>query len=188
MDPRSPMNPYAPPQAATLPVGSVATAAARIEGPALVVTNQATFPPVCLKCGGVNAIEWRDQKFMYVPPWARFLGGLLQMAFAKRSRFQLPVCPPCHRQWKKWNWVMWLWIPGLVVAVAGASLTGSDSGNLGPAVLFGGMVLAGAGLVGLIAAMATRGKRVVYVTKIDKTHSWLRGVHETAMQAVVSGR
>jgi hypothetical protein len=184
-----PPNPYAPPQAPAMPAGYApgGNAPARIEGNTLVVANGTMFPPLCLKCGSTREIEWRDQKFLYVPPWARFLGYLLQLVFAKRSRFNLPVCQPCHKRWKTWNRVAALvWIPGAFLTVAGVAALQTDVGDFGLLVLAAGLCLALAGLVGVVVALIMRGRRGVYAVKIDKTHSWLRGVHGTAMQAVTA--
>jgi hypothetical protein len=187
MDPHPTMNPYAPPKAPITPVGRDPSASARIEGRALVLANGATLPPVCLKCGGAEAIEWREQRFKHVPPWARLLGVLFQELLAKRSRFRLPLCSRCHEQWRKWNRIVWLvWMPGIVLTLLGVASLSAAPGDFGLYVLLVGLALAGAGLVGGIVALVLRQKRIVYAARVNDSHSWLHGVHESAMQAIVA--
>jgi hypothetical protein len=186
MNPYPGQNPYAAPQAQVMPAGyAPGYAPARIEGNLLVVANGSTFPPVCLKCGNNQAIEWRDQKYTYIPPWARMFGWLIQMLVAKRSRFQIPVCQPCNKEWKKWTLITALsWLPGMLLIVLGVILASADVGEVGGPVAFLGFAVL---FVGLFVAIFLRNKRMVFATKIDKTHSWLRGIHQGAMQAVTMG-
>ena len=58
----------------------------------------------------------------------------------------------------------------------------ADAGIGAGLFLFGTLVF----LVGLIAALAIRSRKIVFPAKIDKTHSWLRGVHPMVLQAVSS--
>jgi hypothetical protein len=185
-----PVNPYAAPQAPIMPTGYGATPmSARVEGKALVVANGSAFPPLCLKCGTPQGLEWRDQKYTYVPPWARLFGALIQVFVMKRSRSKVPVCQPCNQQWKKANLLLWLAILGGVVlwifAGVGAGAAGEEAGGtigvvfgvLGFVVFFGG----------IIAFAIVRQKRVVSATRIDKQFTWLTGIHGNAIQAIVGG-
>jgi hypothetical protein len=185
MNPYAPQNPYAAPAAPVMPAGyAPGPSLARIEGQLLVVANGGTFPPVCLRCGATHPIEWRDQKFMYVPALARLLGALIQLMVAKRSRFNLPLCQACNAEWKKWNLFLGLsWLPGLfLIVVAGgvASALGGDAAVvvflLGLAVLLGG----------ILTAAVIRSRRTIVATKIDKTSTWLKGVAMQAQQAIVA--
>jgi hypothetical protein len=183
-------NPYAPPQAPIAPAGyGQVPMSARIEGTVLVVPNGAPFPHVCLKCATTQALEWRDQKYSYVPPWARLFGALIQVFVMKRSRFQLPICQSCHRVWKKWNLMMWLviaptlfvWFLAVVAAVAIDGDTGASvAGILG---VIGGLVF----VAGLIVVAIFRKKWVVSAIRIDKQFSWLSGVHANALAVVAGG-
>jgi hypothetical protein len=171
-----------------MPVGYAPGATlARIEGQLLVVANGAQLPPICMRCAATQAIEMRDQKFMYVPPWARLFGALIQLLVAKRSRFNLPLCHACNGQWKKWNLIAGLsWLPGLLLVLLGAvcSGAGADLEGLGAALLvIGALALLG----GLITALVMRGRRMITATKIDKTHTWMKGVALPAQQAIVDG-
>ncbi len=185
MNPYAPQNPYAAPQAPVMPAGyAPGQAAARIEGLLLVVANGAQLPPVCLRCAATHPIEWRDQKFMYVPPWARLLGALIQLLVAKRSRFNLPLCHSCNAQWKKWNLFLGLsWLPGLLLILLGAVCTGAGVDGAAAALyVIGSLVFLGA----LITAIVIRSRKMIMATKIDKTYTWLRGVALPAQQAVVA--
>jgi hypothetical protein len=169
-----------------MPVGYAPGATpAHVEGQLLVVANGAQLPPICLRCAATQSIEMRDQKFMYVPPWARLFGALIQLLVAKRSRFNLPLCHACNSQWKKWNLIAGLsWLPGLLLVVLGGVCSGADLEGLGAALLvIGSLALLGA----LITALVMRGRRMITATKIDKTHTWLKGVALPAQQAIVSG-
>jgi hypothetical protein len=184
-------NPYAPPQAPVMPAGygGGVPMSARVEGTTLVVPNGAPFPPVCLKCSTTQAIEWRDQKFSYVPPWARFFGALIQLFVMKRSRFQLPVCQSCHREWKKWNLFLWLAVlpPIFICVLAGvvATAVGGDAGASAATVLIVIGILAF--IAGLIVVAIFRKKKIVMATRIDKQFSWLLGVHANTIPAIVGG-
>jgi hypothetical protein len=134
-------------------------------------------------------VEWRDQKYTYVPPWARLFGALIQVFVMKRSRFQVPVCQPCHQRWKKANLLLWLALLGGIVlwifAGVGAGVAGDDAGAaigvtfgaLGFIVFFGG----------IIAYAIVRQKRAVSAIRIDTQFTWLTGVHESAIPVLVGG-
>ena len=183
-------NPYAAPQAPIMPGGYGATPmSARVEGNAVVVPNGAAFPQLCLKCATTQGLEWRDQKYTYVPPWARLFGALIQVFVMKRSRFQVPVCQSCHQGWKKANLLLWLGIGGGIVlcmiAAVGAGLGGDDAGPV-----LGGIFGVLAFLVffgGIIAYAIVRQKRAVSAIRIDKQFTWLTGIHANAIQAIVGG-
>jgi hypothetical protein len=182
-------NPYAPPQA---PTGYAANAAygpgghspsAYVEGKLLVAANGSTLPPMCMKCGAPPAV-WRAQNYTYTPPWAFFfLGWIGLLIFSKRSSFQVPLCAEHQAAWKKWNLLAGLsWLPGVVLWVLGGIVADSDAGIGAVFFLLGTLVF----FVGLITALVIRGRRIVFPAKIDKTHSWLRGVHANVLQAVSS--
>lgn len=176
-------NPYAAPQAPVMPAGYAPQGGMRVEGTSLVVANGSQFPAVCLKCGNNQGIQWRAQKYQYIPPWARFFGWLIQMLVAKRSQFQLPLCPPCNGVWKKWNLIAGLaWLPTLLIFFLGIALSAADS-DAGPIVLMIGIF---AFLGVLITTLVLRNKHIVTAVKIDKTHSWLRGIHQNAL-AMLTG-
>lgn len=179
-------NPYAPPQspmgapyAGAAPYGAPAQAA-HVEGKLLVAANGSTLPAMCLKCGG-HPTHWRAQKYQYTPPMAIFfLGWLGILIFNKRSSFQVPLCDAHLAEWKKWNLIAGLsWLPGIVLSVLGGAI-GDD---VGAVILMIGFFLF---FVGLIGALIVRSRKIVMPTKIDKTHSWLRGVHPSVLQAVSS--
>lgn len=185
MNPYAAQNPYAAPQAPVMPAGyAPAFSPARVDGKNLVVANGSTFPAVCLKCGTMHAVGWRDQKFQYVPRWAVLFAFWIQMLVAKRSRFQLPLCQPCGARWKKWNLMAGLsWLPGAGIWLLGGIASGAGADDAGGVLfLVGTLVL----LAGLVTALVLRNRHIIAPAKIDKTHSWLRGVHPTAMQAATS--
>lgn len=181
----NPYNPYAPPQAypqqpmmqqpmMQQPID------VRVEGAALVVPNGAPLPDVCLKCGTRHGIERRRQRFVFIPMWARFFGPLLMAIFQKRSEFQLPLCHACHAQWKKWNLIAGVsWLPGFLIVILGIAV-GDDVGG----------AIAGLGflpmLVVPIVMLILRLKRIVAVSKIDGTHSWLTKIHGGALQVIMN--
>ncbi|HEY1693427.1 MAG TPA: hypothetical protein VGG39_14770 [Polyangiaceae bacterium] len=181
-------NPYAPPQ---YPMGAPAPGVAaygapasdaRVEGKLLVAANGSALPAMCLKCGG-HPTHWRAQKYQYTPPMAIFfLGWLGILIFNKRSSFQVPLCEPHQAEWKKWNLYAGLsWLPGVVLSILG----GIIGGDAGAVILLLGFVLF---LGGLVTALIIRSRKIVMPTKIDKTHSWLRGIHANVLQAVATGR
>ena len=177
-------NPYAPPQ--QFPVGAPAYAqapyaaapSAHVEGKLLVAANGSALPAMCLKCGG-PAQHWRAQRYQYTPPWAFFFFGWLGvLIFSKRSSFQVPVCQEHQAAWKKWNLIAGLsWIPGVLFWAIGAAV-GDDVGAV--LLLVGTVVF----FAGLFAALIVRSRKIVMPRKIDKTHTWLRGVHPTVLDAV----
>jgi hypothetical protein len=183
-------NPYAAPQAQMMPASGYGQSpmGARMEGQTLVAANGSTFPPVCVKCGTVQGIEWRNQKFVFTPFWAwYFMGWIGYLIFTKRSRFAIPVCQPCHSQWKKWNLFLGLsfvplilfWVIGFAVAAAvddGAGIAG---------IMFTVGILAF--IAFFIVAIILRNKKAVSARRIDATYSWLVGVHPTALQAIMTG-
>ena len=181
----NPYAPYAPPppgggynQATALPTGL------RAEGALLVVPNGAPLPPICLKCAATQPIEWRAQKFSWVPPWARMFGALIQVFVVKRSRLNIPLCAACNRRWKMWTLLAALaWLPGVFLLVVGGALSSMDLDDFGAVVA----VLGGLLLVGFIVVIVLRQKRIIGAAKIDKTHTWLRGVHAQALQATTGG-
>jgi hypothetical protein len=173
-----------------MPTGyGAAPLGARVEGNAVVVANGGAFPPVCLKCATTQGLEWRDQRYTYVPPWARLFGALIQVFVMKRSRFQVPVCQPCHQRWKKANLLLWLAILGGVVlvifAAVGAGMADDDTGGVIAAVfgILAFLVFFG----GIIAYAIVRQKRAVSATRIDNQFTWLTGIHANAIQAIVGG-
>ena len=178
-------NPYAAPQAPVAGYGAPqGQPMAHVDGVSVVVANGSGMPPVCLKCGNAQGIQWRDANFRYVPPWARFFGWLIQALVVKKSRFSLPLCTPCNATWKKWTIILALsWIPGLLVLFLGLGLGSIDDG-LGAAVTMVGLLVM---VVGLVVAAVLRNRRTIWAGKIDKTHTWLRGVHAVATQALVQG-
>lgn len=186
MNPYAAQNPYAAPQAPVMPAGyAPGVSPLRVEGNLLVAANGSGLPAVCLKCGSTHGIGWRDQKFVWVPRWAVLFGALIQAIVAKRSRFNLPLCPPCTARWKKWNLIAWLsWLPGAFLFLVGVALSGVQAAGAAGALLaiFGVVIV----LAGLLTALVLRGRAVVYPTKIDKTHTWLRGVHANALQTMAA--
>jgi hypothetical protein len=185
MNPYAPQNPYAPPQAPVMPAGyAPGMSAARMEGELLVVTNGAQFPPVCLRCGATQPIEWRDQRFAYVPVWARFFGVLIQAIVTKRSRFNLPLCSPCNATWKKYNWMLGLsWIPGALFFVLAGVLGGAGADDDITLILFlVGLVVF---LAGLVTVAVLRARKIVQATKIDKTDTWMKGIALGAREAIL---
>jgi hypothetical protein len=182
-------NPYAPPQvpmgtpfAGAAPYAGAAAAACHVEGKLLVAANGSALPAMCLKCGG-HPTHWRAQKYQYTPPMAIFfLGWLGILIFNKRSSFQVPLCDPHLAQWKKWNLIAGLsWLPGVALSILGGVI-GDDVGAV--LMLVGFFVF----FVGLIGALIARSRKIVMPMKIDKTHSWLRGVHPAVLEAVSTGR
>lgn len=183
-------NPYAAPQAPQTgfgaPPGGYAPAGAtdvHVEGTKLVAANGIQLPPMCMKCGAAPT-HWRAQRYQYTPPWAFLvLGWIGVLAFSKRATFQIPLCETHRAEWKKWTLIAGLsWIPGLVL-IAVAAAIGDDT--VEPILVLVAVVLL---LGALIAALAMRGRRGVYPSKINATHSWLQGVHASVLQAVSTGQ
>jgi hypothetical protein len=181
------MNPYAPPQAPYAapyagPPGTPGAISARVEGKLLVAENGSALPAMCLKCGG-QPTHWRAQRYQYTPPMAIFfLGWLGILIFNKKSNFQVPLCEQHRADWRKWNVIAGLsWIPGVLFWILGAAL--ADQGAIGGVLLLLGTIFF---FVGLIGALIVRSRIIVMPTKIDKTHSWLRGVHANVLAAVSS--
>lgn len=179
-------NPYAPPQApmmapAYAPAPYGAAPSAHVEGKLLVAANGSALPAMCLKCGAHPA-HWRPVRYQYTPPWAIFfLGWLGILIFGKKSAFQIPLCQQHLAEWKKWNLIAWLsWLPGVFLFVLGA-VVGAASSDAGAVIALIGFPVF---FVGLFAALIIRSRKIVMTTKIDKTHSWLRGVHPNVLQAV----
>ncbi len=174
-------NPYAPPQA---PAGGPqwdphGSAVGRLDGNALVLPNGAALPSVCSKCATGAGLRPRNVKFSFVPAWARFFGPLIQVIVMKKSRFDVPLCEPCNAEWKKWNLFAWLAIlPGL--GLLGTSALLEDPGILAT-VSFVVM------LVALVTVLVLRKRRVVVATKIDKTHTWMTGLHDEMKRLAVGG-
>jgi hypothetical protein len=182
-------NPYAPPQA---PMGAPAYAqgpyaaapsTCHVEGKLLVAANGSGLPAMCLKCGGA-AQHWRAQRYQYTPPWAFFFFGWLGiLIFSKKSSFQVPLCQEHLADWKKWNLIAGLsWIPGVLLWVIGAAVADAAGGLGGVLLLLGTLVF----FVGLIGTLIVRSRKIVMPSKIDKTYSWLRGVHPTVLAAVAT--
>jgi hypothetical protein len=174
-------NPYAPPQTALgapQPPGWNPNGGAplgRIDGKAVVLPNGAPLPAICLKCAANSGLQARKVNFSFVPTWARFFGPLIQVIVMKKSKFELPLCQPCTAQWKRWNLFAWLAaIPGMLLAAIGAAM--SDGGL----VIAIGVV---AMLIPLVTVLVLRKRHVVIASKIDKTHTWLTGLHAEAMRA-----
>jgi hypothetical protein len=185
------VNPYAAPQAPVgVPAygpgpGGVHGASAYVDGTSLVAPNGSTLPAMCLKCGQ-QPTQWRQQAYQYTPPWAFFvLGWIGLLIFSKRSSFQVPLCQEHGATWKTWNLIAGVsWIPGVLFLVLGAMLSDGDSG-VGPGLIIAGTLLF---LVGLFTALILRSRKIVNATRIDKTYSWLRGVHPSVLQVVASGQ
>jgi hypothetical protein len=179
------MNPYAPPQAQVAPYAAAApqgVISARVEGKILVAENGSQLPAMCMKCGS-HPTHWRAQKYQYTPPMAIFfLGWLGILIFNKKSAFQVPLCEQHKAEWKKWNVIAGVsWIPGVLLWILG----GAVGGDVGAIMLLLGTVVF---FVGLLGALIVRSRMIVMPTKIDKTHSWLRGVHPTVLAAVSGQR
>jgi hypothetical protein len=181
-------NPYAPPQApmaapvyGQMPYG--APPSAYVEGKLLVAANGSPLPAMCMKCGG-HPTNWRPVRYQYTPPWAFLvLGWIGILIFSKRASFQMPLCQQHLAEWKKWNLIAGLsWIPGVILWVLGAGIAGA-SGDVGAVLLLLGIPLF---FVGLITCLIIRSRKIVMPTKIDNTHSWLRGVHPVVLQAVAT--
>jgi hypothetical protein len=177
-------NPYAPPQApvanAGYGPGPYGPPSARVEGKLLVAANGSPLPAMCLKCGG-QPTHWRPQNYRYTPPWAMFMGWIGLLIFSKKSNFQVPLCEQHRASWKKWNLIAGLsCLPGVLLCVLGLALTG-ESSDAGAGLFIVGLL---SFLVGLIGTLIVRSRMIVMPTKIDKTHSWLRGVHPTVLQFV----
>lgn len=180
------MNPYAPPQAQYAPYAAQPGAGqqvnAHVEGKLLVAANGSALPAMCLKCGN-HPTTWRAQKYQYTPPMAIFfLGWLGILIFNKKSQFQVPLCEQHRADWKKWNVIAGLsWVPGVLFWILG----GAIGGDVGAIMLLVGTLVF---FVGLIGALIVRSFKIVMPSKIDKTHSWLRGVHPNVLAAVSQQR
>jgi hypothetical protein len=183
-------NPYAPPQAPMAPSYpqqapyGQAVPDVRVEGKSLVAANGWALPGVCLKCGA-HPTHWRAQRYQYTPPWAFFFFGWIGvLIFSKKSSFQVPLCEQHRAEWKKWNLIAGLsWLPGVLMWVVGfvlASGGGSAAAAGGMFLLLGTLVF----FVGLFTALILRNRKTVMPSKIDRTHTWLRGVHPMVLQAV----
>jgi hypothetical protein len=136
-----------------------------------------------MKCGGAPT-HWRAQRYQYTPPAAVFfLGWLGILIFNKKSSFQVPLCEAHRVEWKKWNLLAGLsWIPGVLLLIAGGAVGTVSADAAAVLALLGAVVL----FVGLIGALILRSRKIVMPTRIDKTHSWLRGVSPVVLQAVAS--
>lgn len=170
-------NPYAPPRAASGPSPAWdphGGTPGRIEGDALVMPNGAPLPPVCLKCAARGPLESRHAKFSFVPPWARILGPLIQLIVMKRSKFDLPLCAPCNSRWRTWTLYSALsMLPGFAFIGIGMATDVSALYVVGFVVL----------LAALVTVLLIRKRHIVFPSKIDKTHTWLKGAHPEAMRA-----
>jgi hypothetical protein len=189
-------NPYAPPGASpyAVPAYPPGTGAVGwVDGERIVLPNGAPLPAVCLKCGSYHQITFKRQKFVWQPQWviaivaASWLIGLVVMlALQKRSEFHLPLCPTCFAKWKRANLIAVLVglaiIPvGILAAVLGAVLDDSDVVGAMLALGFVGWLIA------LIVVLFVRSKATVVPRKIDRTHTWLGGVHANAMRVLAGG-
>jgi hypothetical protein len=189
MNQYQPQNPYMAPQAQVMPAAyGQGPMGARIEGNTLVVANGMTFPPVCMKCGNTQGIEWHNQKFVFTPFWAWYvLGWIGYLIFTKRSRFAIPVCQPCHSQWKKWNLFLALsFLPLVLLGALSAAIASSvdDSGAIAGITFTVGIL---AFIVALVVVAILRAKKAVLARKIDASFTWLRGIHPSVMQMIASG-
>lgn len=191
-------NPYAPP-APPAPYGyghgapmSGMPPVARVEGERVVLRNGMALPPVCLKCGVRQPVEWRKQKFVWSPQWtillvlvSLLLGAIVALILQKRSEFQLPLCPACNTRWKQWNLLMVftaLAIIGIIpLTVVAGSFVSSDSM---PTIVMVGIF---GWLIGIVFVAIARTKAIVLPKKIDKFETWLLGVHPEAIRVLVGG-
>ena len=92
-------------------------------GRLLVVEKDARLPDVCVKCGAVERLTRRSQRFQHMPPWALLffaptalaayqgtvfsmlamagplLGMLVMFAAMRRAQLDLALCATCKRRW-----------------------------------------------------------------------------------------
>ena len=179
-----PLNPYAPPAAAT--VASPFAHGANVipdgvwrQGNLLVVHKRAQLPPVCLK-SNQPATQWLKRNLSWHPPWIAItiLAGLLvyvilALVLTKRATIHIGLTDEWMGRRKTRLIVCWLLGLGCLamfpLSIALSATTQNESWLLLmlPALLGGLIVLVAAQLlVGLVAPQ-----------RITDDYVWLKGVH-----------
>jgi hypothetical protein len=73
---------------------------------AVTVAKEASWPPLCVKCGVHGSLESRDVRYTWFPPWtyALLVFGLLpaaivQWLLTKQAGFTHAICGACNARW-----------------------------------------------------------------------------------------
>jgi hypothetical protein len=140
------------------------------------------LPDLCMKCAAPAATRI-GKTFSWTPPWARFMGGIMAMAFMKRRRVSVPLCEQHKNHWSWRHMISWIPLGGLGILLAVGAVIAINGGRTLEAV--GGAIAACAGacaLVWLIVAL------VIWTTAIQPSEITdytitLRGIHPDWVRA-----
>ena len=116
--------------------------------------NADDLPDLCMKCGQ-PATTRVGKTFSWTPPWARFMGGLMAMAFMKRRSVNVPLCEEHKNHWMWRHLVTWLGLGGVLLVFLLAAVAGSAAEELGVVVVLLGVAVALAWLITVIVIWVT---------------------------------
>jgi uncharacterized membrane protein len=136
------------------------------------------LPDLCMKCAAPATVR-TGKTFSWTPPWARFMGGLMAMAFMKRRSVNIPLCEEHKNHWVWRHLVTWLSLAAVVLLFIGGGVLMNANKT------FGGFVIVAA-VIGLIAWLVT--VIVVWATAINTSEITdytitLRNVHNDWVRA-----
>jgi len=182
-------------------------------GRLLVVEKNARLPDVCLKCGAVQGLTRRRQKFQHSPwwvsllfaptgllafqdtgfsmlaPWGPVLGMILALAGTKHATLDLALCARCRRRWTAaiLAMVAAVMAPFIGVLVLVASILRALSAAVRPSISTGAGIFALSVLVPIVIYFAYVGPRLLGVERIDAKTITLARVHPDAAALIRRG-
>ncbi len=140
------------------------------QGPRLVMTREASLPHRCVKCNAPTtgpllkrSLSWHHPAYFLIALVALLIYVIVAMIVNKRAKIEIGLCPG-HRQ-----------LRGIFIGVAWAGVLAGIAG-----IVYGFANESLLGFVGLLALLVgvvvgNFGARVVYATRIDDRHLWIKG-------------
>jgi hypothetical protein len=148
------------------------------------------FPPLCVKCGGADALGHRTQLFTWFPSWTYLLlfVGLLpavivQTILTKRAKLDLPICRVCGSEWKTARLVRTLAFVIPIVVGLGLAFVGSVQDS-GPLTILGFLLFFPGILVVIPIDLILVRRRTVRATFVDDRVVTLKGISPVVLEVL----
>jgi hypothetical protein len=143
--------------------------------------NADELPDLCMKCGAPATVR-KSKTFSWIPPWARFMGGLIALAFQKRRSVNVPLCEEHKNHWAWRHMVTWFGLLAILlvffggVAVMATGRTGEEIGGII-------MLLAGLLFIAWVITIAIVWYTAINPNEITDYTITLRGIHPEWVRA-----
>lgn len=149
------------------------------QGNQLVMARGATLPHRCVKCNVATtgpllkrSLSWHHSAYYLLVLIALLIYVIVAMIVSQRARIEIGLCPRHRQQRQLFLGLAWV---GALLGIAGIIYGFANESALG---FVGLLVLLGAIIAGNFGA------RMVYASRIDDRHIWLKGVSRDFLEGL----